>query len=183
MNLRNVQVDDFGQQWMRPCHLIKSTVSAARPSGNCCHRCALYQSTNFRLSTCRKNCILSATRIFGFSIQPTSIVSEEEGRAQMKQTVVLKKVEHPSMATAIRQHCLACSGGQQIEVRRCGITNCPLFPTVLGRIHGQPRIVWESTIPSSSFRHEKPLLECDDPEAATGKTIGRGRCLSAFTRE
>lgn len=23
MNLRNVQVDDFGQQWMRPCHLIK----------------------------------------------------------------------------------------------------------------------------------------------------------------
>ena len=23
VNLRNVQVDDFGQQWMRPCHLIK----------------------------------------------------------------------------------------------------------------------------------------------------------------
>lgn len=23
MNLRNVQVDDFGQQWLRPCHLIK----------------------------------------------------------------------------------------------------------------------------------------------------------------
>ena len=50
----------------------------------------------------------------------------------MKQTVVLKKVEHPSMATAIRQHCLACSGGQQIEVRRCGITNCPLFPYRFG---------------------------------------------------
>jgi hypothetical protein len=23
MDLRNVQVDDFDQQWMRPCHLIK----------------------------------------------------------------------------------------------------------------------------------------------------------------
>lgn len=23
MNLRNITVDDFGQQWMRPCHLVK----------------------------------------------------------------------------------------------------------------------------------------------------------------
>jgi len=36
-------------------------------------------------------------------------------------------------APAIRQKCLECQGGNSAEVRRCCITDCPLWPWRMGR--------------------------------------------------
>lgn len=42
----------------------------------------------------------------------------------MKNTTPLK---------SIRQHCLECSGGSRLEVRKCNIENCPLYVYRLGK--------------------------------------------------
>ena len=34
----------------------------------------------------------------------------------------------PPPVKAIRNYCLECSGGQPSEVRKCPITQCPLYP-------------------------------------------------------
>lgn len=48
------------------------------------------------------------------------------------QKVFLLSVARPSMARAIRQHCLQCSGDQTAEVRDCVVTRCPLYPYRFG---------------------------------------------------
>lgn len=47
-------------------------------------------------------------------------------------SVVLRRIKQPSMAKAIRQYCIACGGGQPVEVRDCVLTRCPLFPYRFG---------------------------------------------------
>lgn len=42
-------------------------------------------------------------------------------------------MKHLTPVKAIRAKCLDCSGFQPSEVRRCEITECPLFPYRLGK--------------------------------------------------
>ena len=48
------------------------------------------------------------------------------------QSVVVRDIKAPSMAKAIRKKCLDCSCGQAMEVRKCGLENCPLYPYRFG---------------------------------------------------
>lgn len=50
-----------------------------------------------------------------------------------EQTVVVRDVEAPSMAKAIRAKCLDCCGGERVEVRQCWALKCPLFPYRFGK--------------------------------------------------
>ena len=34
---------------------------------------------------------------------------------------------------AIRAYCIGCMCGQRVEVRRCPITDCPLYPFRMGK--------------------------------------------------
>jgi hypothetical protein len=38
-----------------------------------------------------------------------------------------------TMGKAIRQHCIDCSGGYRLEVNRCHITTCALYPFRSGK--------------------------------------------------
>lgn len=49
------------------------------------------------------------------------------------QRVVMRDVKAPSMARAIKEKCLDCSGGVRVEVRDCWAVNCPLFPYRFGK--------------------------------------------------
>lgn len=46
--------------------------------------------------------------------------------------VIMKRVQTPSMAKAIRAKCMDCSGNNMADVRKCPIQNCPLFPYRFG---------------------------------------------------
>lgn len=60
---------------------------------------------------------------------------QKKGREYMakSQNIVMRNVEAPSMARAIKEKCLDCSGGGSAEVRDCTVINCPLFPYRFGK--------------------------------------------------
>jgi len=49
-----------------------------------------------------------------------------------KQEVVVKEVQTPSMAKAIRVYCSQCGNETFAEVRGCPLVRCPLFPYRFG---------------------------------------------------
>jgi len=46
--------------------------------------------------------------------------------------IVIKSPIRPSMAKAIREHCLQCGDGTSMELRDCHLIDCPLFPYRFG---------------------------------------------------
>ena len=47
-------------------------------------------------------------------------------------TVMMKKVNAPSMAGAIRDKCMECSCNNYASVRDCNVIDCPLWPYRFG---------------------------------------------------
>lgn len=66
-----------------------------------------------------------------------------------------KEAANTTRKRAIRQYCIECSGNNRAEVRRCEITNCPLWIYRMGkevplRI-GQP--VEDAPLPSETAQN------------------------------
>lgn len=46
--------------------------------------------------------------------------------------ILMVKVANSSIARAIREKCMDCCAGDSVEVRKCDLVKCPLFPYRFG---------------------------------------------------